>query len=145
MKRIEGNYYEHEGELYKKLKGTPRGYHIINEEGKQSWLRLKCTGSTRTDCTPQPNDSTDSTPVQPVQDTLDEVVKSNCTESTDVQGVQCTESTECNNTTLEPEEGDEGYGTIGDIDRRKPRTPVRPYYEAEEKEVEIDPEYGLPF
>lgn len=87
MKHIEGNYYEHEGELYKKLKGTPRGYHIITEEGKQGWLRLKCT---------------DSTPVQNVQDTLDEAVEPSCTESTPealctestaVQGVQCTEST----------------------------------------------------
>ena len=95
MKHIEGNYYEHEGELYKKLKGTPRGYHIVTEEGKQGWLRLECTGSTRTDSTPKvdctnstPNDvdecCTESTPVQIVQD---EVTKPDCTDSTDVQGV----------------------------------------------------------
>lgn len=86
MKHIEGNYYEHEGELYKKLKGTPRGYHIITEEGKQGWLRLKCTGSTPTAATP----STDCTPVQIVQD---EVTQPSCTDSTDVQPVHCTKST----------------------------------------------------
>lgn len=112
MKHIEGNYYEHEGELYKKLKGTPRGYHIVTEEGKQGWLRLKCTGSTRTDCTPKV-DCTESTPVQNVQDVqiVQDTTKPNCTGSTDVQGVQCTDSTECDNTTsitddntTEPEE-----------------------------------------
>lgn len=41
MRSFTGQYYEHEGELYKKIKPTRQGYYIRNKQGKRQWITMK--------------------------------------------------------------------------------------------------------
>ena len=41
MRLFTGQYYEHEGELYKKINPTRQGYYLRNKQGKRQWITMK--------------------------------------------------------------------------------------------------------
>lgn len=41
MRSFTGEYYEHDGELYKKIKPTRQGYYLRNKQGKRQWVTMK--------------------------------------------------------------------------------------------------------
>lgn len=41
MTPFTGDYYEHEGQLYRRVKMTPKGYHLKDKTGKYRWITMK--------------------------------------------------------------------------------------------------------
>ncbi len=41
MRLFSGQYFEHEGELYRKIKPTRQGYFLRNKQGKRQWISMK--------------------------------------------------------------------------------------------------------
>lgn len=40
MTHFTGDYYIYNNELYRKVKMTPKGYHLKNKQGKLKWITL---------------------------------------------------------------------------------------------------------
>lgn len=41
MTHFTGDYYVFEDELYRKVKMTPKGYHLKDKTGKYRWITMK--------------------------------------------------------------------------------------------------------
>lgn len=41
MTHFTGDYYVLEDELYRKVKMTPKGYHLKDKKGKLQWITMK--------------------------------------------------------------------------------------------------------
>lgn len=41
MTHFTGDYYVFEDELYRKVKMTPKGYHLKDKKGKLQWISIK--------------------------------------------------------------------------------------------------------
>ena len=41
MTHFTGDYYVFEDELYRKVKMTPKGYHLKDKKGKLQWITIK--------------------------------------------------------------------------------------------------------
>lgn len=136
MEHIIGEYYECNGAIFRKLKLREGKCQIRTPEGKYMWVRpsdnttfiTRSDNITKPEATEAPSDITTfttSSDITTFTTECDNITSSdNTTSITDVQGVH-------------PDNG-EGYGTIGDIERRTPRTPVRNMYEENDKIYEPD-------
>lgn len=142
MEHIIGEYYECNGEIFRKLKLREGKCQIRTPEGKYMWVRPSDNTTFITKPTlPEPSDNitdsdkSDNTTKHEAEAPSDKCDNTTFTTSSD-NTTECDNITGSDNTTPELEE--EGYGTLGEIERRTPRTPVRNMYEEDDKIYEPD-------
>lgn len=152
MEHIIGEYYECNGEIFRKLKLREGKCQIRTPEGKYMWVRPSDNTTFITKPTlPKPSDNITAcdksdnitkpeaeVPSDKCDNTTSTTSSDNITGSCIITGSDITTSITGDNITPEPEEDDESYGTFAEIERPRPHTPIRNMNEEEDKIYEPD-------
>ena len=133
MEHIIGEYYECNGEIFRKLKLREGKCQIRTPEGKYMWVRPSDNTTFITKpTTPEPSDNitgSDNITKPEAEAPSDKCDNTTFTTSSD-NTTECDNITTCDNTTSITDDNitdnDEGYGTFGEIENRKLHTPIRP-------------------